>query len=79
MILLLLYEFSMDDNEQYECVMLLQEITAIVFSPLLCIEQIQYLEFLIPQYLGRFRDILQPRLLTPKCHYLIHLFRLITR
>ena len=69
---LLLYEFSMNDNKQYECFMLLQEITAIVFTPLLCLEKIQYLELLIPQYLEKFKDILHPRLLTPKCHF-IHL------
>ena len=66
MIPLLLCEFSLDDSELYECFLLLQEITTIVFSPLLCIEQIEYLEFLIPQYLEKFKEILQPRLLTPK-------------
>ena len=79
MIPLLLCEFSLDDSELYECFLLLQEITTIVFSLLLCIEQIEYLEFLIPQYLEKFKEILQPRLLTPKCHYLIHLPRLMKR
>ena len=47
MIPLLLCEFSLDDSELYECFLLLQEITTIVFSLLLCIEQIEYLEFCI--------------------------------
>ena len=81
MIPLLLCEYLKDNNtdEPYECFMLLQEITAIAFSPLLCFEQIQYLELLIHQYLGRFKNILHPGLLTPKCHYLIHRPRLFKR
>lgn len=79
MIPLLICDLPLDGNHHYDCFLLLQEITAMVFSPLLLLEQIDYLECLIYQYLEKFKGILHPKLLTPKCHYLIHLPRLLRR
>ena len=76
---LLLCDLQLDDDDCYNSFLVLQEITAIAFSPFICLEQIQYLELLIQQYLEKFKAILHPKLLTPKCHFLIHLPTLLRR
>ena len=80
MIPLFLCDILPVESRQYNCFLLLQEIAAIAFSPVLSREQIGYLEVLIQQYLETFKDILLPyKPLPPKCHYLIHLPRMIRR
>ena len=77
---LFLCELPLDDNEQYNCFLLLQEITAIVFSTLISQKQISYLGLLIQQYLETFKELLPShKRLTPKCHYLVHLPQMIVR
>ena len=77
---LFLCHLPLDDDEQYECFLVLQEIAAIVFSPLIVDEQISYLEVLICQYLEALKRMLPShKNLPPKCHYLVHLPHLIRR
>lgn len=46
---LFLWELPLKDNEQYDCFLMLQEICTIVFSPMLSLELIEYLELLMQQ------------------------------
>lgn len=77
---LFLCHLPLDDNEHYDCFLILQEIAAIVFSSIIADEQIDYLEVLICQYLEAFKAVLPShKNLPPKCHYLVHLPYLIRK
>lgn len=71
-------EFLRDDPH-YACFMLLNEISTLLFSPIIAYDQVPYLKLIIKQYLEQFKALYPHRPLTPKCHYLLHLPTLILR
>ncbi len=67
------------DDSHYLCFMKLQEVSTIVFSPLVAVDQIPFLRILIQQYLEEFTTLYPHFHLPPKSHYLVHLPTLIQR
>lgn len=63
----------------YACFMLLNDISTILFSPVIAKDQISYVSLLIKQYLKQFTTLYPHRQLTPKCHYMVHVPSLIRR
>ena len=66
-------------NPHYDCFMLLNDISTILFSPVIAHDQIPFLRVQIQQYLQQFTSLYPHRPLTPKFHFLVHLPNLINR
>lgn len=62
---------ALNGNEFFECLLLLHDICAIIFSPLVSEEQVPLLELTIQQYLTNFKEQYQCNL-PPKFHFLVH-------
>lgn len=71
-------DMSLDDAH-HACFMLLNDISGILFSPVIAKDQIPFLAILIKQYLEQFTILYPHRPLTPKFHYLVHIPALIAR
>ena len=57
-----------DTDDHWQCFMMLQEISSIILSPIISVEQLPYLRLLIHDYLKSLYPVVD---LTPKCHFLI--------
>ena len=62
-----------DDDDEWECYLLLLDILKICVSCVLSVDIIDYLKVLIELYLNTFRDCYPHMNIIPKQHYLIHL------
>ncbi len=67
------------NDPHYQCFMLLNDISTILFSPIIAHDQVPYLKLLIKQYLEQFKYLYPHRRLPPKFHYLLHIPTLILR
>ena len=61
----------LNENEFFEGLLLLHDICAIIFSPLISEEQVPLLRLMIQQYLTNFKEQYQCNL-PPKFHFLVH-------
>ena len=75
---LLLFRSVPPSNQHYLCFMKLQQISMIIFSPVISINQIPFLRILISEYLEEVAH-LYSIILPPKFHYLVHVPSLIER
>lgn len=66
-------------DPHFVCFMLLDELMALLFSPVIALNQVSYLGYLIRQCLEHFTTLYPNRPLTPKCHFLVHIPGLIKR
>ena len=62
-----------DDDDEWECYLLLLDILKICVSRVLSVDIIDYLKVLIELYLNTFRDCYPHMNIIPKQHYLVHL------
>ncbi len=67
------------EDQHYDCFMQLQEIAAILFSPVVAAEQIPFLRIKIQGYLEQLKTLYPTHSLPPKSHYLVHTPTLIKR
>ena len=61
-----------EDEEQWECFLLLLDILQICISPVISIDVVQYLTVLIKMYLSAFCKCYPDKNIIPKQHYMIH-------
>ena len=68
-----------DDDEHWQLLMSLLEITRIIFSPVLSRNQAAYLQVLIQNHHEKFKILYPDCSIIPKMHYMIHMPRTILR
>ena len=61
-----------ESNEEWECFLLLLEISQICVSSLFSVDLVTYLAFLIEMYLSSFCKCYPHKNILPKQHYLLH-------
>ena len=67
------------DMRHYQCFLQLQQIAAIVCSPVIAVPQIAFLRVIIRDYLRELKSLYPHQNLVPKFHYLIHIPTIIER
>ena len=68
-----------DDNENWSHFCDLLEIICIMFAPTVSRNQVAYLQVLIENYHGKFKELYPDCTIIPKMHYMIHMPRTMLR
>ena len=70
---LLVGDLVPDDNNYWNNYLQLLQIMEYTFAPVTTVGKLDYLQFLIEEYLSEFTELYPSRPLTPKMHYLVHI------
>ena len=67
------------DNEHWDLYLILLQTTEIVMAPRITMSLAAHLRELIAEHHSLFKTLYPDRPLTPKCHYMVHIPKWITR
>ncbi len=76
---LLIGDLIPEDNEHWSLYLILLQITEIVMAPQTTVSLAAHVRELIAEHHSLFKTLYPDRPLTPKCHYMVHIPKWITR
>ena len=76
---LLIGDHVPEDDEHFQLLLTLLEITRIAFAPTVSPRQIPYMKVLIQQHHEMFKELFPQKSVIPKMHYLIHMPQIMLR